>query len=973
MKKLLVLLLALTMVFAFAATAMAADTEITDYADLTGVDADLQTAIYRLSALGVLEGSGGWGGDYRPLDNLTRAEFAKIAIYLTGNEDKVELYASQASAFADVAEGFWAEGYINAAYDLGLMKGRTTVAPLVFDPQGLVTFQEVATVVLRALGYDDNLKGEWPNDYSRKAGEVGLIKWVDYVGAKAVNRAEMASIANEALDCYMVSFVENEIAQGLGYVMGGNVDLDGFAPFIYYTNQDDEDGFTYLLNYAFDAYTVDVQFADAENAFSEASGWGYDKFADGELVLLANYDWDEEDIDWDEDGEFAVAANYYIAGGNLVDLGNQLATLTVVDDDDDEVAFVEITSSVVRANEVTASSGKIKADGTKYSFNSELGEAVIAGGDLDSDRKYTGTPAYGELFFDEDGDLYDYKEFEGFENTDFMVFDDMDDTYINFSLGGDRLRISKLDDYKVWKDGAFVDWADLETGDLIYQAPDELEGGVDLYLAYAPQVGSLQRAYSDGVKIDDFKYGDIAGSSYSEDGGSSWTTFDGNETLRDEFFEQDVNYVAAYAFNNFIYFSIDIVDANYGVVTKYVYEVTSSTGDAEIVGLKLYLADDTTVTMDLDDEIADENDAPPIGSLIRFSVDDEELVTDSIRYRYDGSSFETLGGLDLEYTTLGHATDYSDSVSPVTVEVDDEDSEIEFDGETYTLAEDAEVFLVTLDAAYAYDDVDMITAAKVLKNDFEAYRIAAVFTSGQDGLTIKTLYIAGVDGIDNEPDVALGFVTDVLGYSSDDSAVMINGAELKVASRTIYDEIEDAIGAFIVYDLNSDDEISKIEVLVDADGTYATWDDDAALEVLLDNITYTDNDSSSSENAGDELESFSLAGSSTVYTLLTAVFDSYRDNDTLTLWDDGTSIHVIAGTDDNSGVYDIRSRYVKWMADMDDPDADDQLDLDDLVAPVQDDVDPTIYTVNSILLVYSGGDNVGYIGLVDDELVIDLP
>ena len=64
MKKFLVVLLALAMVFGLGSVAFAADTQIADYADLAGVPAEQQAAIYRLTALGVLAGDG-VGGDFR--------------------------------------------------------------------------------------------------------------------------------------------------------------------------------------------------------------------------------------------------------------------------------------------------------------------------------------------------------------------------------------------------------------------------------------------------------------------------------------------------------------------------------------------------------------------------------------------------------------------------------------------------------------------------------------------------------------------------------------------------------------------------------------------------------------------------------------------------------------------------------------------------------------------------------------------
>ena len=107
MKRFLVFLLALAMVFAFAATAFAADTQIEDYAD-TDIQATAaqQAAVYKLTALGVLNGleDGQFGFD----QNLTRAQFAKVLVYLTNNEDMYDYYAMFAPSFSDVGAGHWA-------------------------------------------------------------------------------------------------------------------------------------------------------------------------------------------------------------------------------------------------------------------------------------------------------------------------------------------------------------------------------------------------------------------------------------------------------------------------------------------------------------------------------------------------------------------------------------------------------------------------------------------------------------------------------------------------------------------------------------------------------------------------------------------------------------------------------------------------------------------------------------------------
>ncbi len=228
MKKFLVVLLALAMILGVCTTAMAADKAIPDYTDVK-TSTEYASDIYRLTALGILEGNTGWGGAYRPADNLTRAEFAKIAVYMFGKQDYVSFYAAQKSAFSDVSEGHWAEGFINCCNDNGLMIG---IGGGKFAPNASVSKQEVATVVLRAVGYTDELPGAWPTDYITKSQKVvaqwdneTLFDYVEIIDGSAASRAEMAAIVNYALDLYRVGYVGDQtIVYGIG-----DADADGYA------------------------------------------------------------------------------------------------------------------------------------------------------------------------------------------------------------------------------------------------------------------------------------------------------------------------------------------------------------------------------------------------------------------------------------------------------------------------------------------------------------------------------------------------------------------------------------------------------------------------------------------------------------------------------------------------------------------------------------------------------------------------
>ena len=400
MKKFLVVLLALAMILAIASTAMAADTKIPDYND-TKTSTEYANDIYRLTALGVLEGNTGWGGAYRPADNLTRAEFAKIACFMFGKQSQVNYYKAQPSAFSDVEEGFWAEGWINCANDNGLMIG---IGGGKFAPQANVTKQEVATVVLRAVGYTDELPGAWPADYIAKSQKViapfaskTLFDYVEIIDGTAATRAEMAAIVNYALDLYRVAPAGNQlIVNGIS-----DADADGYLYKALKTNEADIYNFFLgvdikdakieiplagpngpkvtltvdpnlttretLLWDVFHAFGIPylferwASFGPAENLqYVEASGWGYEDFKKGELVFgdaLTNEPFSGYSAGLRAQQKelvptgllIPVASDYYIfddcLDGELWQLGGRLANLTLTVD----VSKIDVLKKAIKA------------------------------------------------------------------------------------------------------------------------------------------------------------------------------------------------------------------------------------------------------------------------------------------------------------------------------------------------------------------------------------------------------------------------------------------------------------------------------------------------------------------------------------------------------------------------------------------------------------------------------------------------
>ena len=150
-----------------------------------------------LQILGIFEGYG--DGTVRPDHPLTRSEFAKVAVTLLNKQDQVEAITGwDHPDFRDgdqIAPVWW--GWINVAHSLGLLRGYEDNT---FRHRANITLAEVITVLLRVAGYEDFLEDlSYPHGYVAMAEQLGLTRGVDLAPYLPVTRAEMATMAVNAL------------------------------------------------------------------------------------------------------------------------------------------------------------------------------------------------------------------------------------------------------------------------------------------------------------------------------------------------------------------------------------------------------------------------------------------------------------------------------------------------------------------------------------------------------------------------------------------------------------------------------------------------------------------------------------------------------------------------------------------------------------------------------------------------------
>lgn len=108
---------------------------------------------------------------------MTREIFSKIIVNCTGNNELAQSLAGSTN-FPDVSKNSEYCGYINAAVNKGYL---AALAVGKFEPKSALTFAQLTTAMVRALGYtNSDIIGAWPNGYIDKAKSLGITKGYSY-------------------------------------------------------------------------------------------------------------------------------------------------------------------------------------------------------------------------------------------------------------------------------------------------------------------------------------------------------------------------------------------------------------------------------------------------------------------------------------------------------------------------------------------------------------------------------------------------------------------------------------------------------------------------------------------------------------------------------------------------------------------------------------------------------------------------
>lgn len=185
MKKIITFLIVCTMLFNTVSFASFDDID---------VSSSVGNSIVQLTNLGIISGFN--DGTFRPDQTLTRAQFAKIAVYMLGKqEDAAALSAN--TVFSDVDASHWASGYVNYISSQGIINGYPDGT---FGAEDSITYAQALTILIRLLGYNgEDLGYKWPEGYVTKAGALGITSGMNFGIYENVTRGNAAYVIYNTL------------------------------------------------------------------------------------------------------------------------------------------------------------------------------------------------------------------------------------------------------------------------------------------------------------------------------------------------------------------------------------------------------------------------------------------------------------------------------------------------------------------------------------------------------------------------------------------------------------------------------------------------------------------------------------------------------------------------------------------------------------------------------------------------------
>ena len=198
LKKILLLVVTVSIIFCSFVTFAHADETESDLAPITfrSLSNSGEKIVDKLYCLGALSE---YDMELDAYGELTRAEFIEMVINLMD----YELIKYPNSYFDDVPADYWANEYINTAYQYGIISPNNT-----FRPTDGITYNECIKVLLEAMGYGQLAmeQGGYPNGYLSLAAVSKLNHRVSVTGAGTLLRKDVLKLLENALECNVLVY-----------------------------------------------------------------------------------------------------------------------------------------------------------------------------------------------------------------------------------------------------------------------------------------------------------------------------------------------------------------------------------------------------------------------------------------------------------------------------------------------------------------------------------------------------------------------------------------------------------------------------------------------------------------------------------------------------------------------------------------------------------------------------------------------
>lgn len=210
---------------------MASFAASTPFKDIDDKDETLSEAVALLSNLGVAKGTS--ETTFGTMDSVTREQMSAFVYRLMKNGKSLE-NVPNSSPFKDLQDSTYF-GYVSWANASGIIKGTSATT---FDPKGGITLQDAYTMIVRALGHEDDTY-VYPFSYIDKAEELGLDEGLD----SAVNYDTKLRRGDIAILLYNAFFaetghketkqVERLIGNGSKWVLETKTEYSTLAEYVY--------------------------------------------------------------------------------------------------------------------------------------------------------------------------------------------------------------------------------------------------------------------------------------------------------------------------------------------------------------------------------------------------------------------------------------------------------------------------------------------------------------------------------------------------------------------------------------------------------------------------------------------------------------------------------------------------------------------------------------------------------------------